>query len=192
MEGIPATADGADSDNSILDIIQPPAPGQSPLEGAVSTEGVDRIAETFSGLKDPYREILTLRAQDLPYDEIAEVLDIPLGTVMSRLWLARQRMTVELLNAGEYVLVSQGGRSTVIPDYHYTENPVGTLRRGAELPEEMNEVLTPLESSVIKLYFSLDMPFNEISDILDEGVRTVRKSLAEGRRKILEVHSPAA
>ena len=48
-----------------------------------------------------HREILVLRDyQDLSYREIAEVLAIPLGTVMSRLHAARQKLRAEVLATG--------------------------------------------------------------------------------------------
>lgn len=52
-------------------------------------------------LKDTHREILVLRDyQDLAYSEIAEVLEIPIGTVMSRLHAARKRLRDALLREG--------------------------------------------------------------------------------------------
>jgi RNA polymerase sigma factor (sigma-70 family) len=54
--------------------------------GAVSRE----LAAALAGLKQPDRDVLLLYAwADLAYDEIARALDIPVGTVRSRLHRAR-------------------------------------------------------------------------------------------------------
>ena len=51
---------------------------------------IHRAIETLS---ETHREILHLRHwQDLSYEEIADVLDIPIGTVMSRLYRARRAL----------------------------------------------------------------------------------------------------
>jgi RNA polymerase sigma-70 factor, ECF subfamily len=48
-----------------------------------------------------YRELIVLRhAQDLSYDEIAEVTGLPLGTVKNRLFRAREAMRDELVARG--------------------------------------------------------------------------------------------
>jgi RNA polymerase sigma-70 factor (ECF subfamily) len=55
----------------------------------------------LSRLDAAHREILVLRDyQDLSYRDIAEVLDIPLGTVMSRLHAARRKLRGALLETG--------------------------------------------------------------------------------------------
>jgi RNA polymerase sigma-70 factor (ECF subfamily) len=48
-----------------------------------------------------FREILVLRElEDLSYKQIADVTDIPMGTVMSRLARARKRLKQILTNHG--------------------------------------------------------------------------------------------
>jgi RNA polymerase sigma-70 factor (ECF subfamily) len=68
--------------------------------------GLDEIrahlAEAMDALSDDHREIVTLRhIHDMSYAEIAACLDIPKGTVMSRLHAARRRMRELILEASE-------------------------------------------------------------------------------------------
>ena len=59
------------------------------------------IAVAMLLLSEPHREILTLRHIDeLSYAEIAEVLEVPKGTVMSRLHAARRGLREALERAG--------------------------------------------------------------------------------------------
>jgi RNA polymerase sigma-70 factor (ECF subfamily) len=58
-----------------------------------------RVWQALSGLSEAHREIVVLRDyHDLPYRQIAEVLSIPEGTVMSRLHAARRRLREALRN----------------------------------------------------------------------------------------------
>ena len=60
---------------------------------AENDERLDTMRAAIAGLPDVQRETLLLRLQqELSYEEIAEVLDIPIGTVRSRLHLAVQRL----------------------------------------------------------------------------------------------------
>ncbi len=57
----------------------------------------DRIAAAVDALEAPYREVLILSvAGELRYREIAEVLDCPIGTVMSRMARARRALRERL------------------------------------------------------------------------------------------------
>ena len=73
------------------------APGQGPESAAVSSERADVVRAALMRLPVQSRTILVLREyQSLSYQEIADVLDVPLGTVKSRLSDARRRLKVEL------------------------------------------------------------------------------------------------
>jgi len=57
----------------------------------------DRCRLAIEALPDAEREIIVLRElQDLSYQQIAGLLDIPVGTVMSRLYTARKRLASSL------------------------------------------------------------------------------------------------
>jgi len=57
----------------------------------------ERIWQAMGRLDEKHRTILVLRDfQDLSYNELAETLEIPKGTVMSRLHQARRRLREEL------------------------------------------------------------------------------------------------
>ncbi len=61
----------------------------------------DRLLEAIDSLAEAYRETLILSdLADLNYAEISEVLDIPVGTVKSRLFRARRQLRDALLIHG--------------------------------------------------------------------------------------------
>jgi len=69
------------------------AAGDDPADRAAEAESHARLAEAFAGLSPEHQAVLTLRVvEDLPYDEIARVLNVPVGTVMSRLSRARTEL----------------------------------------------------------------------------------------------------
>ena len=73
------------------------AAGDDPAEEAAQVERHERLAEAFAGLSHEHQVVLTLRVvEDLPYEEIARVLNVPAGTVMSRLSRARAELRERL------------------------------------------------------------------------------------------------
>jgi RNA polymerase sigma-70 factor (ECF subfamily) len=76
----------------------------SPEEDLFSRLIDDQVVSAIDALPDEYREVLVLSdLGDLKYAEIAEVLDIPIGTVRSRLFRARNRLQKRLR---EYAVAS--------------------------------------------------------------------------------------
>ena len=78
----------------------------------------EQINAAIAGLPVPYREVLVLRElEDLSYNDIARIAEIPVGTVMSRLARARGLMRTALTPAARPVLrpvprASQGGSTS--------------------------------------------------------------------------------
>ena len=83
-------------------------PKADPHHDARTRELRRRVWQVLSGLSEPLREILVLRDyHDLAYAEIADVLKIPQGTVMSRLHRARRELRRQISESdaellGEY------------------------------------------------------------------------------------------
>jgi RNA polymerase sigma-70 factor (ECF subfamily) len=77
-----------EADDSLL-------PAESTTPESVLIERTDRatVQQALTDLPVPFREILLLcEVEEMSYQEIAETLAIPLGTVMSRLFRARKAM----------------------------------------------------------------------------------------------------
>jgi RNA polymerase sigma-70 factor (ECF subfamily) len=71
--------------------------GMSALKVLENKETAEKVYDALDQMKVQAREILLLyHHQGLSYQEIATVLDIPQGTVMSRLFHARKAMQFEL------------------------------------------------------------------------------------------------
>ena len=83
--------------------------GDGSLEASIGTVGAaapvpfsfdmmdERLVEAVQELPDEYQSVLLLWAvEEMSYKEIADACDVPIGTVMSRLHRARQKLTEKL------------------------------------------------------------------------------------------------
>lgn len=79
------------------------APDPTPEETFIRGEKVRRLEDAIAALPEHYRIMLVLRHQeDLSYEEIADTLAIPLGTVKARIHRARE-MLKGLLDDTEFL-----------------------------------------------------------------------------------------
>jgi RNA polymerase sigma-70 factor (ECF subfamily) len=74
-----------------------PVAGGGPLAGVLDTEAQAELARAMESLSPEQRAVFVLRVfEELSYKEIAEALEISIGTVMSRLSRARERLRAAL------------------------------------------------------------------------------------------------
>ena len=65
----------------------------SPEEQYLHAERSRAIAAAMAGLEEEFRVVLTLRVvEDLPYEEIAEIMQTSIGTIKSRIARARSKL----------------------------------------------------------------------------------------------------
>ena len=92
-----------EADESLL-----PAESTTPESILIAQANREMVQQALTDLPVPFREILLLcEVEEMSYQEIAETLAIPIGTVMSRLFRARKALR-DLLRAK-----NEGGRHGV-------------------------------------------------------------------------------
>ncbi len=75
----------------------PGSSAASPEAMLIRKAGSERVRQALQALPPEFREVLVLREMEgLSYRQIAEVSDLPIGTVMSRLARARRKLAQQL------------------------------------------------------------------------------------------------
>lgn len=99
----PGAALTGDADERALDVAADPA--TQPEVQVLRAADRHLVRDALDSLPAEFREVLVLRElESFSYKEIADIIDVPLGTVMSRLARARARLQECLLQR------TQGGR----------------------------------------------------------------------------------
>ena len=86
-------------DDAKLEAAAPSMESRSGSNGGTNLwDGMDeQLVRAVNSLPEEYQSVMLLWAvEELSYKEIAESLDVPLGTVMSRLFRARKRLSEQL------------------------------------------------------------------------------------------------
>lgn len=77
-------------------------PDADPADTTVARMAEDDVARALASLPDEFRTVATLYfMDDLSYQEIADILGVPIGTVRSRLHRGRQMLQKQLLRVAE-------------------------------------------------------------------------------------------
>ncbi|MCP3910144.1 MAG: sigma-70 family RNA polymerase sigma factor [Actinomycetia bacterium] len=92
-----------DPDETFLRVAAKDSDGASPETRVVEQTFDSEVETAFNSLPDKFREVVQLVDLDgLAYQEAADMLEIPVGTVMSRLHRARKRIREHLTKTGTH------------------------------------------------------------------------------------------
>jgi RNA polymerase sigma-70 factor (ECF subfamily) len=91
--GVYSSVQESDGNESGGDAPQFAASVEGPQDALLRRETGKRLDQVFGQLSEEHRAVITLREVDgLDYEEIAQALGVPRGTVMSRLFYARKAL----------------------------------------------------------------------------------------------------
>jgi RNA polymerase sigma-70 factor, ECF subfamily len=97
-----------DDEHSLYDTLEDD--GAGPEETALDRLAADEVIEAVDTLPEIHREVVLLvDVEGFSYKETADVLDVPIGTVMSRLHRARQQLQKTLYSYARDSGIIQGG-----------------------------------------------------------------------------------
>ncbi|WP_249025278.1 sigma-70 family RNA polymerase sigma factor, partial [Neisseria animaloris] len=91
------SADVANEEGDVLDLVEQIADEHTPEAELMNREILQTVEAAVSRLPDDLRRAITLREMEgLSYDEIAQIMDCPIGTVRSRIFRAREVIASDL------------------------------------------------------------------------------------------------
>ncbi len=91
------SADVANDEGDILDLADQLADDHTPEAELMNREILQTVESAIAKLPDDLRKAITLREMEgLSYEEIAQIMDCPIGTVRSRIFRAREVIAKDL------------------------------------------------------------------------------------------------
>lgn len=92
-----SSSDIANNDGEVIDVVEQMADDLTPEAELMNKQILETVESAVAKLPEDLRRAITLREMDgLSYEEIAEVMDCPIGTVRSRIFRAREVIAADL------------------------------------------------------------------------------------------------
>ena len=103
LQTVPLSSAARDADGETVEL-QIPSNQPNPEEALIRMERDEALKAIVDQLKEPYRAIVQMRYyEDMTYEEIANALQIPMGTVKIRLLRAKELLAVTVREKGGIV-----------------------------------------------------------------------------------------
>ena len=100
LETVPLSATEHNNDGDFVEY-QIPSEQPNPEEAMIRMQRDETLKQIVDQLKEPYRQIIRMRYyEDLSYEEIAQALRIPIGTVKIRLSRAKELLSAIMKKKG--------------------------------------------------------------------------------------------
>lgn len=100
MKTVPLETEAGDDRVDLLDLLADRDTADPERRASASALRAD-MERAISGLRPEYTEVMVLRfIEDLSYDEIADIMQLPLGTVKTYIHRARRRVAESLIRRG--------------------------------------------------------------------------------------------
>ncbi len=151
-------------------------PDLDPANALIQRMDGEKISATLRSLPEAYRVVAILYfSQDLSYQEIAEILEVPIGTVRSRLHRARQFLQERL----RQLAVSNGVALPVKGRSLFTRLPLRSSCRKviARLGEYLDGETSPADCGLIERHLAVCRKCRRRLELVKDFVHTVRTKL---------------